>query len=233
MSISRHGAMLAIAVSLVAFTSSAAAQDDAEEKLEETYGDSLEIPEIEGGEVEFCGGGEASPVDLAYFDMESGYLDSARDTLAQVIRDGSLDRYERIRAHALLGEVQIRRGKFRSAAHNFRRALELGPESAGDSARLGLAVALLRGGQREEAGVEAREVVDDTCEAAAGSGLEMTCFGALQIVAHTTADATEMFESMRQAETVRSTVPDADEPVREVMAMIAPSSGPIVVASAE
>lgn len=151
---------------------------------------------------EFCGG-EPSIVDEAYGLAEEGELETARRILVRALKHGEVGAWEKATALAVLGEVQVRMGDFRPAAHNFRRAMELDPDYSYTPVRVGLAIALHRLGRTDEALAEARDFVQRTPTCRLADRPDVGCWVAHQLVSLVTEDTAEMFEAMRAGEQVR------------------------------
>ncbi|HJL14414.1 MAG TPA: hypothetical protein RMH99_02090 [Sandaracinaceae bacterium LLY-WYZ-13_1] len=132
-------------------------------------------------EVEFCGGGEESVVDLASYELEDAPA-VARRMLVRALRRGAVDEWQRPWALSTLAEAQLRLGRPRRAILNYREALRLAPSDLGSHARVGLATAYYLAGARDRAHAEAAGVVDEVC---ASRWSQVPCYGARRIVALT------------------------------------------------
>lgn len=157
-----------------------AADADAEaEAEEEEYAD----------EGDYCGGGEASPLDeadqfLGDQDWMSLYRESGR-----VLREGRAD-WQRAQALSYLATAQLHMGRVRPAARNFGLAFAVDAEQVAPGLRVEHAIALFRNGQRDLAHQTARTFADQECVAPA-AWLVTSCWAARTVMAETTDDGAE------------------------------------------
>lgn len=193
--------LIAAAFFTLAFSQHAYAQDaGAVGSLDVDADDAYLEDEYVDEDVEFCGGGDASIVDEAYYAMEAGDAEGARDLLVDVLRRGDVEEWERPSALVTLAEAQLRLGETRSAVVNYRKALVLYPEQAGAAARVGLASALFVRGARGAAYQAARAAADEVC---ADRWAQVACYGAQQIVARTSRDDDERSRAASEARAMR------------------------------
>lgn len=160
-----------------------AAADDSEDLAEQIDEPDYDEPDYEEEEYEeeYCGGGEETLYDVAYTMFDAGQYAGVRRVLVDALQAHEVDAYERPAYLVLLGQTQLRLGELRHAAVNFRRAVDAAPDQANQNgARIGLAVALARRGNRRRAIAEARRFVDDAC--ADGRGLTR-CYVANVVIA--------------------------------------------------
>ena len=183
----------------LAFSPLAYAQEDGALASLDTEDEYLEDEYLDE-EVEFCGGGEESVVDEAYYAMEAGDAEGARDMLVDVLRRGDVEEWERPSALVTLAEAQLRLGETRSAVVNYRKALVLYPDQTGAAARVGLASALFVRGSRNAAYETARAVAEEVC---ADRWAQVACYGAQQIVARTSRDDDERSRAASDAHAMR------------------------------
>lgn len=178
-----------------------------EDYVEEEYDE-----EVFEGE-SFCGGGEESVVDLAYYEMQDGRLARARSMLVTALREGAVDEYQRGYALSTLAEIQLRMRQYGQAVVNYRKALRVDPDGVGAATRVGLATALYLRGAARSAYAEASGVRDDVC----GDPYAMVaCYGAQWIVAHTSRDAAERQEATDILGQIRADHPDLSEELDQV-----------------
>lgn len=156
------------------------------------------------GEVEYCGGGEMSVVEEAWYEYTEGAPEVARQLLADRLKRGEVRAWEKAAALSLLAHIQLEMGDDRPAAYNYARAIELEPELSHTTTRLGHVAALFRLGRYDEALALSRAHIREACTAGQST---LECYGAYVIVSQLTEDETELFESMRSAESIRSAHP--------------------------
>jgi tetratricopeptide (TPR) repeat protein len=178
----------------------------APEAVEEEVVDEEEYVEMEG---DFCGGGEETDVDLAYYEIESGNYREARTLLQTALHDRTIEDWQRPQAFAMLGEVQLRLGAVRAAERNYRRALSIDEESAGAASRVGLAVAMLRAGRTDAAREEARTFAEEQCFDVNAD--TVACYGAYEVISRASSDGFAMLDAMHQAFALRLGAPDFEE----------------------
>ncbi len=180
---------------------------ESEEYAEEEYDEE----EYEGES--FCGGGEESVVDMAYYEMQDGNLARARSMLVTALREGGVDDWQRGYALATLAEVQLRLRQYGQAVVNYRKALRIDADGVGAAARVGLATALYLRGIRAAAHEEAVLARDEVC---ADRYSMAACYGAQWIIARTSRDATERTEATETLGRIRADHPDLAESLDEV-----------------
>lgn len=167
--------------------------------------------------VEACGDDEPTVVDDAAMSVDEGRYADARDELVEALQHGTVPAWQHGMALAVLGEAQLELGRARPAARNFRRALEVDAESAGTSARLGLAAALFLEGRRAQADRQARAFLDESC---AEWSDPVSCYGANYLRAFTSDDPTVMFESLAAAAKLRRANPELQRSFVQLVALI-------------
>lgn len=181
--------------------------DEGEAYAEEEYDE--EEYEGEG----FCGGGEESVVDMAYYEMQDGNLARARSMLVTALREGGVDEWQRGYALATLAEVQLRLRQYGQAVVNYRKALRIDADGVGAAARVGLATALYLRGMRAAAHEEARVAQSEVC---ADRYSMAACYGAQWIIAHTSRDASEREQATETLGRIRADHPDIAASLDEV-----------------
>lgn len=173
--------------------------------------------EAEYGAVEFCGGGEESVVDLAYYEMQEGHLSRAREMLVTALREGAVDEWQRGHALATLAEVQLRMRQYRMAILNYRKALRADPDNLPATVRVGLATALHLRGARASAHEVAAEVRDEVCD---DRWSMVECFAANAVIAATSRDAVEIEAATRSLSELRAAHPDRATSFDEIEARL-------------
>lgn len=164
--------------------------------------------------VEFCGGGgEASEVDLAYYEMEEGRLARARRMLVTALREGAVDEWQRGHALATLAEVQLRLRAYAQAVVNYRKALRVDPDGVTETARVGLATALYLRGSQRAAHDEALAAEEAVC---GDQWSIVACFGATSIVSRTSTDDAERQQATDALTQIRESHPDQASSFDEV-----------------
>ncbi len=189
--------------------SSAPAAEDDEDYAEEG--------EEDYGEVEFCGGGEESVVDLAYYEMQEGRLARAREMLVTALREGAVDEWQRGHALATLAEVQLRMRQYHMAVLNYQKALRADPDNLPATVRAGLATALHLRGARARAHELAAEVRDEVCD---DRWSMVECFAANAVIVETSRDAAEIEAATRSLSELRAAHPDRATSFDEVEARL-------------
>lgn len=181
-----------------------ASADQAEEQpeMENVIGEVSE--EYEG---DFCGGGE-SPVDEAWGVMRDGDPRKAERMVRRGLRDGSIERWAQAGAYALLGEIALDGGRTRAAISAYRRALRIDAEEAGLGSRVGLAIALLRAGNRPAAAAEAEHAAAECRDDAYAD--RVACYGAYHVIGLASDDANAMLEAMQAELVIESTETDGN-----------------------
>ncbi|MEC7520777.1 MAG: hypothetical protein VYE22_12970 [Myxococcota bacterium] len=191
---------LALVASPIAY-----AQDEA---LASAGAEYLEEDDYFEEDVEFCGGGEETLVDEAYYAMEGGDAEGARDLLIDALRRGDVADWERPSAIVTLAEAQLRLGETRSAVVNYRKALRRWPDQVGPGARVGLASALFLRGSRGAAFTAASAAADQVCS---DRWSQVACYGAQQIIARTSRDDDQRAAAATRAAGLRGEYADLTE----------------------
>jgi tetratricopeptide (TPR) repeat protein len=155
----------------------------------------------------FCGGGESTPVDLAYYEMEEGRVQRARRMITEALRNGQVDEWQRPYALSLLAETQLRLGDYGSAVVNYRKAIRIDSES-NPASRVGLATALFMRGARARADREATTARDAVCPDQYNF---VACYGAQAILAQTSSDPTARETATNALQQIRTAHPEAAE----------------------
>ncbi len=179
----------------------AAAQPVAEDSSSDVVAGYDGYDEEDYGDEEFCGGEESS-YDDANFAFQEGDYEDARDILVTALRDEDL--YGgRAYYLVLLGQAQLRLNETRHATVNFRRAIAADTEGTYSmGARIGLAVAHLRNGQRRRAQDEATTYSDEHC--APGERATLSCYVSFVVAATTAREDEARAKSQEGARRIRS-----------------------------
>lgn len=188
---------------------------------DDTYAEDFEGEDLDDEHVEFCGGGEETVVDLAYYALEADPAE-ARRMLVDALRRGDVDEWQRGYALSYLAEAQLRLGQYRSAVINYRKALAVDPNGVTQAARVGLASALYLAGASSAAHREARTAADAVCS---DRWAQVPCYAAQRILARTArgdarAEASEAAQALRDAhEHLAASFDDVDARLRASAAM--------------
>jgi tetratricopeptide (TPR) repeat protein len=172
---------------------------------EEEYNEEEDYEGYEGED--FCGGGESTPVDLAYYEMEEGRIQRARRMITEALRTGQVDEYQRPYALALLAETQLRLGNYGSAVVNYRKSLTIDSDS-NPASRVGLATALFMVGARNRADREATTARDLVCP---DQYNYVACYGAHAILAQTSSDSAARDTATQALQQIRTAHPEGEE----------------------
>jgi tetratricopeptide (TPR) repeat protein len=172
---------------------------------EESFVEEEEYDDYSGED--FCGGGEETVVDLAYYELEAGNHARARNMLVEGLRTGTIEQWQRPYALTTLAEVQLHLGQYGQAIVNYRKALRLDPDTSMAS-HVGLATALYMRGSMEAARAEAVIARDALCS---DQYSQVACFGAQAILARTATEASEREAASQAMQTIRDSQADAAE----------------------
>lgn len=175
----------------------------------------LEIPDEVP--VEFCGAGESSVVDLAYYEMQDGRLRRARRMLVTALREGAVEAWQRGQALATLAEVQLRLRQYRRAVVNYRKALRVDPDELPVTVRVGLATALHLRGARAAAHEQAAAAREEVC---ANRWSMVECFAANALLVRTSRDAAEVERATETLSALRAAHGDLAASFDEVEARL-------------
>lgn len=179
----------------------------------------IEDEEYAEDDLEYCGGGPMSAVDIAWDQMEYGDENVAHRGLVDALRSGGVEAWERARGITLLAELQLRRGEPGRAIVNFRRAERLEP-GVTDSSRVALATALYLRGQRRAAREEAQTAHDEQC---ADRYATAACYGANLVLSRTAGDEDTRRAALEAASTLRDANPDLADAFDAIDAQVAGS----------
>ena len=158
----------------------------------------------------FCGGGGGDdPLDEVQSLLDENRPAMARAQIGRVLREG-VPEWDRARAFAMAGEIALRLGTVARAVAWYRDAVRISEEPADPTARLGLAVALLRSGRRAEAARSAQAVLGDECREDDGND-PMTCYGARIVAGLSARGRPERVAELARAREVREQNPEYDE----------------------
>ncbi len=140
-------------------------------------------------EGDYCGGGEASPLDEA--DQLLGDQDwrGLYREVGGILRTGRAD-WQRAQALSYLATAQLHMGRVRPAARNFELAYAVDAEQVAPALRVEQAIAELRNGQRAAARQSAQIFAEQECIAPA-QWLVSACWAARTVMAETSDDAVD------------------------------------------
>jgi hypothetical protein len=168
-----------------------------EEYVDEYY-------EEEYYEEEFCGG-EEGPYDEAIYAFDAEDYAGARTILVDALRSGDFGGLTRVDYLVLLGQTQLRLDENLHAAVNFSRAVSMAPDRADDNgARIGLAIALARRGERDRAAETAQEHIEAGC----GTRTQMECYLAHVVVASASSDDETRATARAEALQIQAELPE-------------------------
>ena len=163
---------------------------------EEDYGDE---------DVEFCGGGEETIVDMAYYELEADHPAEASRMMIEALREGTVADWLRPQALLTLAEAQLRTGQAGAAVLNYRKAIRSNPDDVGDSARVGLASALYLRHRPRLAHEAASEVASAVCSSRYS---QVECYAIRLVVARTSRERAERDEAVEAARQLRASHAD-------------------------
>lgn len=140
-------------------------------------------------EGDYCGGGEASPLDEADQLLGDQDFRGLYREVGGILRAGRAD-WQRAQALSYLATAQLHMGRFRPAARNFQLAFAVDAEQVAPALRVEQAIAELRNGQRDAARQSAQLFAEQECIAPA-QWLVSACWAARTVMAETTDDAVD------------------------------------------